>query len=1382
MDWVLGIDVGTNSTGIALINTDTKEIKYASANVFPKGVNPKDGVSLNEARQKLRSSRKSNRRFKERREKLENELKIHSMMPDDYNTDKIYKKGYHQTYELFKLRVDSLKKQISLKELGKILLVLNKRRGFKSNRKVDVISTDKNKNDDLGKVQKRIELIKVRMEEYKASTLGEYYFKLLEKNEDINKNHPYMDDVDFIRGDGAYTSRELAKDEFEKIWKKQNEYYPKILTDELKLRIGDGIIFYQRDLRSAKHLKSRCKLEFNYSYEYKLRNEEIENQISKLKYQLRNQDIQVLNDIVKNKLLNYLKSQASLTISVSKLKSIIGISSIEKNVTFWGLPQEKIKVKNYLPCAPKSTFEFQEYRIWEQINKIRYINDGINIPLSLSQKHKLAFQLMTVESMSLTDVKKLVSLPKTTKFNDIGDKIKGNVTVARIIKAIGLTTWELLGKVQKKNFKVFGNYSFGQYQLWQNIYFARDNEWLSGRNEFISNKRKVKSLMFKKNDEIYKNNWQDILLNGYNTDSNINIKFTEEQILNIANTVLESDYCNLSSKAIKKLLPFMQNELDIVSASYKVYGEYSSQISNIDISVENNYGYIPQFKSNSITNPVVRRGIAETIKMVNQLLKDSDVIPDLIRIEMARDLKLDKIRRDKQTELIRKKRKEREFYIEFLKSRGFNFEISDPMLQKFELFLDLFYSKEDLDNIRLTEKEFWDFAKKAPKNINEKYKLWLECNRIDPYEGKVISLNTLFSDDVEIEHIIPYSRCGDNSFANRTLSFKRFNALKGNQTPLEYFANDKEGMHKFKKLIQKFPKGKKSRFLATSDEIERIKTSKLIDTAYIAVKIKEHFERYSNIPVEITNGTITSMLRKELGLDSIIKNKREIPQQYFNYGTVWTVVKDNDKEDIVEIKKFPFIQNIDDINEDLYDDLIKKAKPKIEKGQKLLVGKIEGNFFTPFKSRDDHRHHAIDAIVIALANRNITNKIFSASEGTFVKGNFVKKIKQVIGNRIIFTQEAKNEIKRIIFRELGIILDKNNSYLANHNDNLITKNDFRNVVSLSVSNLLVHHHNLLRKGNAGKYLYTPSGKPLIKKNEKGILIHQRSGGDVARGQLHKATFYGKNQNFEKTFTKLIDLKDFKNDEIKNIVDPVLKEYFKTLRYDEKGKLENFSNIFHPVNKNVLIKKVRVNFVSNHIVSLKTIENNNYYVETKNNYLIALFGDSISDRKKTKRDYYALTFLKKAQIDAENKRRIKENMDTIDYISDFQSNKKLLFTLKENDYVLPFDKHYDEILCFGKLLDNYEVNVNELTIDERQDLFYRLFRIVKFDQNGNIILGRHNAANFNADHETPAKITDLSISSGRVLRPNNNTLNAVKVELNLLGTKIKLLNKHLYKYV
>lgn len=79
------------------------------------------------------------------------------------------------------------------------------------------------------------------------------------------------------------------------------------------------------------------------------------------------------------------------------------------------------------------------------------------------------------------------------------------------------------------------------------------------------------------------------------------------------------------------------------------------------------------------------------------------------------------------------------------------------------------------------------------RELSQKMQLWVELNpknvadRCCPYTGETISIERLLSSEVEIEHILPFSMTLDDSMNNKTVAMRRANRVKGNQTPYAAF-------------------------------------------------------------------------------------------------------------------------------------------------------------------------------------------------------------------------------------------------------------------------------------------------------------------------------------------------------------------------------------------------------------------------------------------------------------------------------------------------------------------------------------------------------------------------------------------------------------------
>ena len=231
--------------------------------------------------------------------------------------------------------------------------------------------------------------------------------------------------------------------------------------------------------------------------------------------------------------------------------------------------------------------------------------------------------------------------------------------------------------------------------------------------------------------------------------------------------------------------------------------------------------------------------------------------------------------------------------------------------------------KSDLERTQRENKEANDKRRKELERLSQadtydnrmRLRLWEELNPEDPldrrcpYTGEQIGIKRLFTDEVEIEHILPFSRTLDDSAANKTVSLRRGNRLKGTRTPYEAFSASPEDYdwNTIKGLAANLPNNKSWRFgpdaMERYDTLERDFLARhLNDTRYISRMVREYLRR-TGADVWVTPGHLTSSLRWAWGLDSVLR-----------------------------------------------DHNLSEAAD-------------------PIKNRNDHRHHAIDAVVIGLTDR-----------------------------------------------------------------------------------------------------------------------------------------------------------------------------------------------------------------------------------------------------------------------------------------------------------------------------------------------------------------------------------------------------------------------------
>lgn len=241
----LGLDLGTNSIGWCMLKLDIQKepvaVIKAGVRIFHDGRNEKSKEPLAVERRNARSIRRNLDRKISRRKHLLNRLVKYGLLPENESE----RKGL-SILNPYELRSRAVNEKIGLYEIGRALMHLSKRRGFKSNRKVD-------KEEDSGKIKPAIERLKNKMKENNKKTVGEYFYFLLQNNKSVRAR---LGKVDGKEGYEIYLDRSLMEEEYHIIMDEQCKYH-KELTDDIIKEIFD-IIFFQRPLK--KQQVGKCSL------------------------------------------------------------------------------------------------------------------------------------------------------------------------------------------------------------------------------------------------------------------------------------------------------------------------------------------------------------------------------------------------------------------------------------------------------------------------------------------------------------------------------------------------------------------------------------------------------------------------------------------------------------------------------------------------------------------------------------------------------------------------------------------------------------------------------------------------------------------------------------------------------------------------------------------------------------------------------------------------------------------------------------------------------------------------------------------------------------------------------------------------------------------
>ena len=214
MKRILGLDLGTTSIGWALVNEAENSEEHSSitrlgVRVVPLTVDEQTNfekgksITTNADRTLERSMRRGLQRYKLRRAALIQCLKKAGIINDDTI---LTENGPRTTFATLRARAKAATEEVSLEEFARILLMINKKRGYKSSRKTQ--------SKEEGTLIDGMEIAKILHDE--QITPGQYIYSLLQADK---KYIP-----EFYRSD--------LQAEFDAIWRFQRLYHAEILTDD----------------------------------------------------------------------------------------------------------------------------------------------------------------------------------------------------------------------------------------------------------------------------------------------------------------------------------------------------------------------------------------------------------------------------------------------------------------------------------------------------------------------------------------------------------------------------------------------------------------------------------------------------------------------------------------------------------------------------------------------------------------------------------------------------------------------------------------------------------------------------------------------------------------------------------------------------------------------------------------------------------------------------------------------------------------------------------------------------------------------------------------------------------------------------------------------
>ena len=567
-------------------------------------------------------------------------------------------------------------------------------------------------------------------------------------------------------------------------------------------------------------------------------------------------------------------------------------------------------------------------------------------------------------------------------------------------------------------------------------------------------------------------------------------------------------------------------------ACYVVYGKHSEANEIVkwktpeDINV-----YLNNFKQHSLRNPIVESVILETLRVVRDIWKRYGNI-DEIHIEMGRDLKNPSDKRAQITQRvlqnentnIRIKTLLAEFLAEEYKIDNVrpHSPSQQDLLRIYEE--DVLAHNEPDDEIQDIINNLSNPTKQPSRTQVLRYKCWLDQKYCSPYTGQPIPLSRLFTSDYEIEHIIPQSRYFDDSFSNKVICESEVNKLKDNQLGYEFIKRHHGQtvqlpsgrmvrvleVDQYEKLVKdNFAQSKRRKLLMDDIPAEFIQRQ-LNDSRYISKVVKGllsnivrttdedgNLEREAISKNVITcNGSVTTRLKRDWGL-----------------GEVWNAIV------------LPRFQRLNEITgRNCFTTLNSH-------GQEIPAMPLELQKGFSIK-RIDHRHHALDAIVIACTTREHVNLLNNESALPENQAN-----KHALSHKLRHCEEIViNGKKRTVYKEF-----------------LMPWNAFKSDTFHSLQEIVVSFKQNLRVLTQATNLYTK-----YIDGEKKQQTQHSSDHFAIRKSLHKDTVFG-HVNLQRITT--VKLKDALKD-VNRIVNRRLKKKIKELiskHYNEKQLLTYFKD-------------------------------------------------------------------------------------------------------------------------------------------------------------------------------------------------------------------------------
>jgi CRISPR-associated endonuclease Csn1 len=808
---------------------------------------------------------------------------------------------------------------------------------------------------------------------------------------------------------------------------------------------------------------------------------------------------------------------------------------------------ESVEVK----CTSKSNPVFQEFRLWQFIsnlkilkreiikdNKIKYdydisddflsdeesktnLYDFLNDRREISQKVLLKFFGLNEKDYRWNYVEDKVYPCSDTLSSFIArlSRIEGVNAKEFLTNEVTYKLWHLIYSVSdKKEYEKAIRTFARKHSINEDDFFEQFHKYPPFKSDYAAYSEKaIKKLLSLMRMGRY---WDEVAIN----------KETRERIQKIIDGEFDEKIrIKVRDKAILLDKTDDFKSLPLWLASYIVYdrhaeeGEIKFWKSSKDIEDFLRF----EFKQHSLRNPIVEQVVAETLRVVKDVWdyygEGKENFFDEIHLELGREMKnpADKRKRmtNQNTENENTNQRIRELLLE-LKNEGI--EEVRPYSPGQQEILKL-YEEGVYFNSESVSDDILKIRRNPQPTTGEikKYKLWLEQGYISPYTGKMIQLSRLFTPDYQIEHIIPQSRFFDDSLGNKVICEAGVNEKKGNLTGMEFIIQHggetielSGGRHvqilkksAYEEHVRKFFKGNgiKIKNLLSEEIPESFLNRQLNDSRYISRVVK---------------GLLSHIVREKDEQETTSKNLTTVS------GAVTSKMKQdwglNDVWNLIVYPRFERLNQMTNSNE--FGQWVNKQ------GKRYFQTDVPFELKRGFnKKRIDHRHHTLDAIVIASVTREHVNYLNSLNSKT-ENFAYVKKLRR-----------TENYNGRDYPKEF-----------------LLPWEGFNQEVKHKLENVMVsfkQNHRIINKTTNKYQKWVKDENGIVKK----AFVSQSKGDSWAiRKPLHKETVYGK-VNLKRANDTLVSFKvALENPDL--IIDKNLKKQIKN-KYNELGDPEEVKKYF-----------------------------------------------------------------------------------------------------------------------------------------------------------------------------------------------------------------------------